>query len=215
MVLHKNANFWTRFATNLIDIIIFIGSVFLQYYFLIVAKGNLKINFYIFLIFSNLTALILFLVLPSFLEGRTLGMVINHVQFIHINKKEKLVIWKLILFKAIFNFWLWLLISIIFVGLIKPTELENFKDATNEEINNNYRFIIAKRIVSALSSLLFLFTLINYLMVIGKKNKIGLLDIISKTRIVYLKHYKKEELSEMIKLIPFKNNNQEFKYFNN
>ncbi|VEU77852.1 RDD family protein [Mycoplasmopsis columbinasalis] len=214
MILHKNANFWSRLCGHWLDFLCFCALVLPHYWFL-VGQGttnHFSLKFYLFICVSNLDAAILFVGIPYLTAGRTVGMLINRLQFIAQTKATKFNLHKIIWQKAIFSCGFWLLTSLLFIILIYPQDFAAFKEAVVKRDTSNFRYTIAARLIGSISVLGLLLSTLNYIMILVKKNKLGFTDFFTNTRTVYLKHYNKELLNTMVRLIPFKHSHQSYTF---
>ncbi|UUD34738.1 RDD family protein [Mycoplasmopsis caviae] len=209
MKFHKNINAWYRLLINLFDFMLFASLIIFDYYFLMVNKGEIKaLNFYSFLALSSILILVLFLLIPLFYSGRTLGMIIFRVQIIP-SKKMKLRSLRLLpLKKQAFNLVIWFLIILISTTLVMPNEINEFSQFVINKSDGKGRYLIAYRLIVGLSGFWFTLILANFIMIIGSKANLGLFDHSSNSRIVYIKHYSHSSYLKEIKLVPFKCENE-------
>lgn len=206
--MHKNISVFPRLLTGIIDFGLFLGLIIINYYFLIVWQVKININhFYYFLFFSSIIAAILFIWIPLFFQARTIGMLILRTQFLPVKKEISTI--KLVLKKAQLTFFMWLLLVIIFLITVRP---DNFHEFSKYHQNFNYQdwsLNIGLRTISSLLGLWILLTFINLFSVIWSIKNLSLLDKLTETRLVWIKHFENKEKLENVKLIPYKKKNQE------
>nr|WP_234778447.1 hypothetical protein [Mycoplasmopsis meleagridis] len=205
-----------RFLANIIDLIIFFFFVICQYLFLVIMGKNLIIGIYVFIALSTLTSIIFFILIPLFLNARTIGYLILRLQYLSLEKNKYLPIYKIVLKKAVFSSFFWIFICFVFVCLIYPNDFNNFKNAISLEKvaeNSNPRFLIAYKILTTIISFFILLFSFNYISILVKRNRIAILDYVSGTRIVYMKHIQNANLQKDIKLIPYRAKNEKIVYF--
>lgn len=209
MKFHKNINVWYRLLINLFDFGLFVTLTILNYYFLMVHKGVVKaINFYSFIIFSTVILLVLFLLIPLFYSSRTIGMLIFRVQIIPAKKMTPWALKLLPLRRNAFALIFWFLIILIPLTLVMPNEFNDFSQFIIKKHEGNYRFQIASKLIIFLSGFWFTLILINYIMEMASRTRLGLFDRSTNTRVTYLKHYSQSSYLDEIKLLPFKSNNE-------
>ncbi|MGP1451332.1 MAG: hypothetical protein ACTTJO_00965 [Metamycoplasmataceae bacterium] len=103
---------------------------------------------------------------------------------------------------------------------IKQNEIQDFETITHllkeKKIKSykNTKLLFFYDFLAIISSIWSFFILINYLLSIFKKNKLGISELISKTRIVDLKHFNQDNLLEKETFFPKKIKNKTFSYFN-
>ncbi|WP_161792741.1 hypothetical protein [Mycoplasmopsis meleagridis] len=201
---------------NIIDLIIFFFFVICQYLFLVIMGKNLVIGIYVFIALSILTSIIFFILIPLFLNARTIGYLILRLQYLSLEKNKYLPIYKIVLKKAVFSSFFWIFICFVFVCLIYPSDFNNFKNSISLEKvaeNSNPRFLIAYKILTTIISFFILLFSFNYISILVKRNRIAILDYVSGTRIVYMKHIQDANLQKDIKLIPYRAKNEKIVYF--
>ncbi|UUM19010.1 hypothetical protein [Mycoplasma sp. 1018B] len=168
--------------------------------------------------FSFIASFSYFIIIPFVSNGQTLGMIFTRLQYINLYNNEKNKLFLIVLKRAIFNFFLYVLISLIILCLIYPWDLELFKNfinsITNKEnkITYNVKIIIIYRIITTLITLNLLLISAHYVSLLIKKNKVGILDYLCSSRVVLIKHYNLEKFNKEVKLIPFKHHNKKYHY---
>ncbi|WP_338822394.1 hypothetical protein [Mycoplasmopsis felifaucium] len=215
---HKNVSFWIRCVYGLLDVISFTSLLYVSFYFLIespfkIHKAISAINYYLFWSFSIGFSFILYLLIPLFWDGRTLWMIICRVQVLFNNpiKQDNLSKFKLIFYRSILTFGVWLFIASLYLCLIYPKDFNNFVIFLNSNNKEAFslRFNIVFGLVSSFIGLLVAFRIVDLAFMILTKRKIGLIDLGTNSRITYIKHYK-TDLKDKIVLIPFKIQNQTY-----
>lgn len=217
--LHKNASFWTHLISNTLDFLIVFALLYINYFAFLKHEIVQKYSYYLFFIFSISILLIYFLIIPYFLNIRTFGVFIIRKQII-VNllpiKWKKI---KIIFFRYIFNFLYWAMIFLLFILFIKKEDFIEFKKILElikeKQINlyTNKKLLFFYQIISILCSLWFLIASINYCLIIFKKNKLGLKEIISNTRMVDFKHFVASDLIKETIIYPNKITNKTFSYY--
>lgn len=153
---------------------------------------------------------------------RTFGVFVIRKQVIfseNISNKKHITLIT-VLKRGIFNFFYWTFIFLIFIFFIKQNEIQDFETITHllkeKKIKSykNTKLLFFYDFLAIISSIWSFFILINYLLSIFKKNKLGISELISKTRIVDLKHFNQDNLLEKETFFPKKIKNKTFSYFN-
>ncbi|QSF13873.1 RDD family protein [Mycoplasma sp. Mirounga ES2805-ORL] len=217
--LWKNASFWMRLLINIIDFVLFALPVSIIYYFLV---GNfehvMSLNYYLFILFSNLISFILFILIPIILNNKTIGMLICNVKTINQNNLSKWSKIKNVIKSSISSFGFFLLVSIIFLSTIYGNELNEFKKYINSSSdikkNSPAKFVFTERFIVTITSIWFFISIINYAIIIVSKSKLGFYDFLNNRRIVYNKPFTQYEVNKKIKLVPIKVNNEDIIHHN-
>ncbi|TNK83569.1 RDD family protein [Mycoplasmopsis pullorum] len=192
MIKYKNANFWIRFASNLIDF--FATTLFISLVVFLLSYKEQKFSslaFYSLPFLINVYILIYWLYIPWVLKTKTLGQWICQIKTL--NQKNEALKFKELFKRAI----LWITLPIlVFFGMILF-----FNDESIQKLNNN-AFLRPKNIndldlsnfekigwacISSVSSIWVLMTILNYLFILFSKKRLALIDIISNTRVVWKK----------------------------
>ncbi|WP_235750750.1 hypothetical protein [Mycoplasmopsis agalactiae] len=128
------------------------------------------------------------------------------------NKSTKKSLIKSYLLRSLFSFWIWLFLVLLILAFIMPWQIDNFYKFLLSPINTDnapINFIFLERFLQTIVGLYFLFLFIDTLVIIVNKKNLGIVDSLSGSRIVWIKHYDNDE-SIMPKLVPFKADNKPF-----
>ncbi|MBZ4204101.1 hypothetical protein [Mycoplasma tauri] len=225
-MLHKNVTFWIRLFYRVFDIFCFISLVILSFYLTISKKFNVDENsfilkYYLFWILSVIQAAILFVLIPFFLDGRTLGMLISRVQLLLDNsnndyqkdnnlKKIRIICY---LKRSVFSFLIWFFIVILILFCVRHNEVKLFLEyIKNNNSSSKFSFAFANNFLKIFLSIYILFLTIDLLSIIVSKKRIGIIDLLSNSRVVWIKHYNPISSLES-KLVPFYNKNEKYNIF--
>ncbi|CAL58998.1 hypothetical protein MBOVJF4428_00332 [Mycoplasmopsis agalactiae] len=218
-MLHKNVNFWIRLFYRLLDLITFFSLITLLSYLCVIKATNNKhippLNYYYFWFSTIIVSLALFLIIPFTFEGRTVWMIAFRVQILCAsnteNKSTKKLLTKSYLLRSLFSFWIWLFLVLLVLTFIMPWQVDDFyKFLISPKTDNApINFIFLERFLQTIVGLYFLFLFIDTLVIIVNKKNLGIIDSLSSSRIVWIKHYSNDE-NIMPKLLPFKADNKPF-----
>nr|WP_233749788.1 hypothetical protein [Mycoplasmopsis agalactiae] len=127
------------------------------------------------------------------------------------NESTKKLLTKSYLLRSLFSFWIWLFIVLLVFAFIMPWQIDNFyKFLISPKTDNDpINFIFLERFLQTIVGLYFLFLFIDILVIIVNKKNLGIIDSLSSSRIVWIKHYSNDE-NIMPKLLPFKADNKPF-----
>ncbi|MBU4689747.1 RDD family protein [Mycoplasma zalophidermidis] len=204
-LLHKNVTFWHRFASNIIDFCLFSTFLILLYKSFIISHQKLTVvDWYSFLVMGLLINYSLFIMIPYFWNGRSLGQIILRIQILNTKPTKKILN---ILRTNVPSWGLYSLITLLFICGVMPYQIDfisSLKDISNfindPNLPLNLRFI--GRIIATLSGFWSIINLLNYCFILASKNRRGVYDRILGFRIVYIKHYTVSQKMDEIKLIP-------------
>lgn len=221
---HKNVSFWIRILYRTLDLITFAALIFLTFFLLIQKPMNVKhqikpLNYYLFWTFTIIYAFVLYILIPFCFNGRTLWMIIFRTQVLFNENPEVInnkAIFKMYLARSVYNFWVWIVIALIYLALIYPPDFKSFIEFSlkaKDPKSQNFKFSIVYYSVSTLIGVIGAFYVIDYAFIILNKKHLGLIDMGTNSRVVYWKHYKKDA-NEQIVLIPFKTENQKVNFIN-
>lgn len=234
---NKNAGLWIRLLSIFIDVFIFcalgMSSSLIcleKQYFeqfdksIYVVKNNYW--YYLWLVFLILILLLFFLVIPIFTKGRTIGMLLTRLELkIKIDN-----FYRTIFRRNEFSTLLWVVLIIVFMIFINPKIInkivvsayinKNYKNSNNNEIqqllNENNLTILETSfytIVTTLSPIILLEQLFLLISTGFKKEKISIVDKLTKSQIVYSNKFEKIESKSEIHLIkPIKNINADINW---
>ncbi|QNM93749.1 RDD family protein [Mycoplasma sp. Pen4] len=232
--MYKNAPFWKRFGTNLIDLAIVIGFCILIY----IAGGSSQPAsdktqqgldpkfFYTSISLSIVLINFYYLITPIFFHGRTIGMLIYKIKIIDTDTKD-FKYYKLIMRNILGSIYVSVLLIIV-MAVIDPSNdfvyapdkdgvsklvfkfqtIKESKDfTTHDQIVQ-----LATGVVAALFSLWLAINTIGYAMNIIYSKKLSLVDLVSSTRIVNQEPQATIDVKE-IHLLPFFDTTRKWKYF--
>lgn len=203
--LHKNATFWLRFLTHLIDFCVFSSIIILFWKMLNIQSNQInQTKWYTFLSLNWFSSFILFYLIPYFNNYRTIGLIITRLQVI--NMKQKRPQWLVTLCLSSMSFGFYSILSVIFLAGIWPYQIAILNDVN---INANLSKLplnlqIVARIIGTLVSIWTLLNLFNHGLIIGTKKRYGIYERAWSFRICYIKHYTKSQQLKKVKLLPYR-----------
>lgn len=224
-MLHKNANFWIRLLYRTLDLITFLGLVVLTFFLLFVWRSNTgtvsNLNYYLFWALSFIYSSVLFILIPYSFEGRTIWMIATRVQILieyseeGAEKPTKKDFYITYFKRSIFSFFVWFIVIFANLTLIRQSEINDYIKYLNTFYINQKkedfpkRFLILSKFLQTFISLVFFIHIGDLLAILISKKHKGLIDNLSNSRVVWIKHYKKEDSKNMPTLIPFEAKNEE------
>ncbi len=191
----KIAGFWIRLMARLIDVLIlFIISFFLTWLFLEKKFVNEKLIgwvfkenylFYVYAFIIVFFILFLFVLLPIIWNGKTLGHFITRTKIVAENN-----LLRSILTREIFWSFSWIFCIILTTTIINHTLFFKFI-SNNINVNDDFSAWETTRIsfVTSIASIIVLMQMFLAISIIARPNKLGLQDVYSKTKVVYLNKY--------------------------
>ncbi|MBR3832080.1 MAG: RDD family protein [Mycoplasmataceae bacterium] len=226
----KNAGLWIRLLSITIDVFLFcslamsLSLICLQNkYFEQLDKSIYVVKndywYYLWLFFLILMLLIFFVVIPIFTKGKTIGMLLTRLEL----KIQDGSFYKVILKRNQFSTLLWIVLIVLFMIFVNPKIVnkiaissyinKNYKNSSDNEIqqllSQNSLTILETSfytIVSTLSPIILLEQLFLLMSSGFKKEKISIVDRLTKSQIVYSNKFEKIKQESEINLIkPIKN----------
>lgn len=227
---NKNAGLWIRLLSITIDVFLFcslamsLSLICLQTkYFGQLDKSIYVVKndywYYLWLFFLILMLLIFFVVIPIFTKGKTIGMLLTRLDL----KIQDKSIYKVILKRNQFSTFLWIVLIILFMIFVSPKIVnkivvssyvnKNYKNSSDETIkqllSENSLTILETSfytIVCTLSPIILLEQLFLLMSSSFKKEKISIVDRLTKSQIVYSNKFENIKQESEINLIkPIKN----------
>ncbi|NQZ65604.1 MAG: RDD family protein [Mycoplasmatales bacterium] len=210
-MINRKAGFWIRLLGRLIDLIL-ISAIIVASAFGMLERSDgwhFKENwmFYIWIVEIILLLAAVFLVIPFFWDGKTIGMFITRtkIKFKDNNKMKSIII------RELFFSISWISLTILVCLIINHTLIIKFSLTDKSAIKftnwEKFRITIITSIGSILSIIQFIF--IISIIIRGEKN--GLHDAQSKTETVWINRYinkiYKKDNEEKIKIKPKPVNN--------
>ncbi|AMD81045.1 hypothetical protein MCANPG14_02481 [Mycoplasmopsis canis PG 14] len=186
--MYKNSGFFKRFIANIIDLSIAISLILLIFYLLTKNINKVALPSASVFYFSSLSAIIVsllvYLFIPVFFEGKTIGLIILKLKIINSHTKNysfssiiKRNLFTSIYFSAVIIFIMLFLAPNSFVVLDK-----NGQNILS--IKDDIYHLIIMRIITVFLSIGFFISMVGYLFVIFKPNRLSIVDWLSETRIV-------------------------------
>lgn len=227
---NKNAGLWIRLLSITIDVFLFcslamsLSLICLQTkYFEQLDKSIYVVKndywYYLWLFFLILMLLIFFVVIPIFTKGKTIGMLLTKLDL----KIQDKSVYKVILKRNQFSTFLWIVLIILFMIFVSPKIVnkivvssyvnKNYKNSSDETIkqllSENSLTILETSfytIVCTLSPIILLEQLFLLMSSSFKKEKISIVDRLTKSQIVYSNKFENIKQESEINLIkPIKN----------
>ncbi|RAW47288.1 RDD family protein [Metamycoplasma hominis] len=199
--INIKANFWIRLAATLIDFLVFIGFLIGSSFAIFNYKEAKFYNYwsyYLWIIMIILVQNIIWIIVPIFTKGYTLGLFICRLKIIkQQNNKSKL---SKVIFdrQRLFSF-IWMIIFALFMVFISPQTFEQAANLSQTKPLDQLQkaFLSIPSVLSALATFLeFLFILSN-----AKGDRIGLNDKFSGSYTVWAKKYEDIEENNIDNLI--------------
>lgn len=196
MYKYKNANFWQRFASDIINLVVVIGLT-TGFHFLISAinQNSSFINSIALVEFLILVLILNYLILPIVTETGNIGMFILRLKFIEsvpncsFYKRNILVTF----------FWLFILIVSTIIMITLKSDIDNKIPIDKLPIIGR----IFLYIITTFCSFWLIFNSVNYIVVLFRHKKMSLLDSFSGCRVVNIKQVFVKK-NHLIRLIPIK-----------
>ncbi|MGL5205086.1 MAG: RDD family protein [Metamycoplasmataceae bacterium] len=135
--INKPAGFWIRILSMFIDLVIF--SVIAISSSLIAIKKNddlliiVNWGYYIWMLLVILEILILFIIIPIILKGKTIGMLVCQINFISLKDES---IWLMILKRNQLYAFLWIFSILVTMCFISPELFQKMSDISNKQNDN-------------------------------------------------------------------------------
>ncbi|QKX37397.1 RDD family protein [Metamycoplasma hominis] len=199
--INIKANFWIRLAATLIDFLVFIGFLIGSSFAIFNYKEAKFYNYwsyYLWIIMIILVQNIIWIIIPIFTKGYTLGLFICRLKIIkQQNNKSK---FSKVIFdrQRLFSF-IWMIIFALFMIFISPQTFEQAANLSQTKPLDQLQkaFLSIPSVLSALATFLeFLFILSN-----AKGDRIGLNDKFSGSYTVWAKKYEDIEENNIDNLI--------------
>ncbi|MFV8471493.1 RDD family protein [Mycoplasma sp. B6188] len=209
--MYKNAGFFKRFFSNLIDFILFI-AIAIAIIFISKPDGNLTTNhkyYYTSMILIVIWLNCYYILFPYLIGGKTIGMWIFNLKLI--SDVDKKFHYTLILKRNILGCFFVTLNFIIVLSATASIDLSQYKDMNEANSNPTIQAITA--IITALMGTWFLLQTLGYILLIFYKKRLTILDIAFASRIVEDK-YLEVIASKDIILIPYYYTERTFRYYN-
>ncbi|MBZ4203804.1 hypothetical protein LAD70_02510 [Mycoplasma sp. CH-Wi4] len=115
--------------------------------------------------------------------------------------------------RSVFSFWIWFFIVILILFCVRHNEVKLFLEyIKNNNSSSKFSFAFANNFLKIFLSIYILFLTIDLLSIIVSKKRIGIIDLLSNSRVVWIKHYNPISSLES-KLVPFYNKNEKYNIF--
>lgn len=238
MKINKHAGFWIRLMALLIDVIIFV-VISISSSLLIINAQEFKLwdqqliymvntnwTYYLWFLIPISLLIIQFLLIPLLTKGKTIGQLIFQIKVASFSENH----WKSVIFKR----WqlgalIWILVMIMFMVLVNPTTInkvslytfiqnhqKEFKaldpDQQSQIINayqlNSWETALLA-ILATTSSFNIMAQMLLLISISIKPNKIGLLDRLTASKVIYLKKFLIEKQIKLIIIKPKLNQKNE------
>lgn len=173
---YLNSNFWRRLGSDLVNLIIIILLIVTFYFIQTLFDGSNLLNLIIILLFIIGIIIFNWLTLPIITKKGSIGMIIFRIKYHGDNLTNKL--WK----RNIVNAFFWTLSIVIIASVLLP-----YKNLMlNQERWDAFPMWvqITVYLMSSLICFWFLLNSFNYLFILIRPNRLGLIDIWSNLRIV-------------------------------
>ncbi|MGC7171354.1 RDD family protein [Metamycoplasma hominis] len=199
--INIKANFWIRLAATLIDFLVFIGFLIGSSFAIFNYKEAKFYNYwsyYLWIIMIILVQNIIWIIIPIFTKGYTLGLFICRLKIIKQQNNESKFSKVIFDRQRLFSF-IWMIIFALFMVFISPQTFEQAANLSQTKPLDQLQkaFLSIPSVLSALATFLeFLFILSN-----AKGDGIGLNDKFSGSYTVWAKKYEDIEENNIDNLI--------------
>ena len=209
--MNKTAGFWIRFFTRLLDSIVVFALSGIFLYLIVDIENNviksfkLDILFYFWILFFIFLLITIFILIPYFLNGQTLFMKLFKIK-IEFELKNKL--FSLIIRELFFSIS-WIFMSLLLAIMINHTLILKFASTSFSRLNFTNFEIFRIYVIRSFGGIITLIQFCFLVSIIVKQDKIGLHDIQSKTRVVWInKFFEKIQEEKPVRIKPtiIKNN---------
>ncbi|MCC3160902.1 MAG: RDD family protein [Mollicutes bacterium PWAP] len=216
--IYKKAGFWIRFLSRVLDVFIF-GLILIGTSFAFLSHNKIEIGYnhpytswtfdstwkYItWLIINIIQTFSLFILLPFFTNGRTIGMFICRIKIHYLKNKKRIQIFKSQIYREIFFGLSWSFLMFLFIILMyNPRFFIKFISTNRDSINFTTWQNVRISIITTFSGLIIFIQLISGISVGIKREKSSFIDKLSKTETVWEKYQLMED-EPKFKKIPTK-----------
>ncbi|MGL5617795.1 MAG: RDD family protein [Metamycoplasmataceae bacterium] len=192
--INKPAGFWIRILSILIDFIIF--SIIAISSSLITIKKNdnsliiIHWGYYVWMVLIILEIIILFIIIPILLKGRTIGMLVNQINFISLKEKP---IWLMVIQRNQLYSFLWIFSILVTTSFINPELFQKMSDISNRLNDKKIVLEVWESTLIAIpattSGIIIFINIFSVLSININKNMYSLNDRFAEIQMVYLRKY--------------------------
>ncbi|SJZ43335.1 RDD family protein [Mycoplasmopsis verecunda] len=211
--MYKNASFFKRFFSNLIDFVIFFAfalAIFFTVKPTLITQQTSTGYYYASISLITIWMNCYYIVFPLLWRGKTIGMFVFNLKLI--SSKDKTFHYSLIFKRNMFGCLFVTINFIIILSATSATDLSNLRNHTDNVKNLDYKIQVVTAIITALMGTWFLLHTLDYVILIFSKKKLTIIDIAFNSRIVEDKLLEKISSKDVI-LIPYYYTERTFKYF--
>ena len=207
--MNKIAGFWIRFFVRILDsmVVFVLTGIFLFFIIDINVKNESiegfksNILFYILILFFIFLLSMVFIVTPFFLKGQTLFMKLFKIK---IEFKTKNILFSLIMRELFFSIG-WMFMSLLVATIINHTFILKFASLNFNQSEFSYFEIFRIYIVRSFGAIILLIQFCFWISIIVREDKVGLHDLQSKTRVIWInKFVEKTKKIAITRILPQK-----------
>ncbi|MDK2819416.1 MAG: RDD family protein [Mycoplasmataceae bacterium] len=194
--VQKQAGFWIRILSILIDLIIFLLIAISTSLIALKKENNnliiLSWGYYVWLVLLIVEIIILFIIIPLFLKGRTIGMLSCKISILSLQEDPTLFI---VLKKNQLYSFLWIFSILVFMLFISPElaqKMSLISSQGNVEEDKLVLEVWEKALIAIPSTTSGIIIFINILTIFSinmNKNMYGINDKFTNTKLVYTKKW--------------------------
>lgn len=194
--ISKPAGFWIRVSSIFIDFIIF-ATIAISLSLIAISKNGEKFEiidwaYYLWMVLIIIEILILFIIIPILLKGRTIGMICCQIKMISVDEKP---IWITVLNKNKLYSFLWIFTILVSMSFISPHLAQKMTDISNQpndvlESEKIKMTILESSLLAIPTTTSGIVIFVNVFMTLSinmNKNMRSINDKISNSQIVYSK----------------------------
>ncbi|MGL5732833.1 MAG: RDD family protein [Metamycoplasmataceae bacterium] len=188
--INKPAGFWIRILSILIDLVIF--SVIAISSSLIAIKkidDSLIIvhwGYYVWMVLVIFEIIVLFIIIPILLKGRTLGMIACQINFISLKEEP---IWLMVIKRNQLYSFLWIFSIIVTMTFINPELFQKMSEANDDKLVLEPWESTLIAIPATTSGIIVFINIFSILSININKNMYSLNDRFVEIQMVYSKKY--------------------------
>ncbi|MGL6124991.1 MAG: RDD family protein [Metamycoplasmataceae bacterium] len=192
--VNKPAGFWIRILSIIIDLTLFCVIAISLSLIAIEKRGDSLIiltwGYYLWMVLIIFEILILFILIPIILKGRTIGMLICQINFISLNEEP---VWLVVIKRNQLYAFLWIFSILVSMSFISPQLFQKMTNISNQASDGTLSlesWESAMLAVPATTSGIIIFVdIFSVLSINMNKNMYSISDKFSEIKMVYLKKY--------------------------
>lgn len=192
--INKPAGFWIRILSIVIDLTIFCAIAISLSLIAIEKKGDLLIvvtwGYYLWMVLVILEILILFILIPILLNGRTIGMLTCQINFISLREEPT---WSMVIKRNQLYSFLWIFSILVSMCFIGPHLFQKMSDISNQL--NDGKLVLESweaalvAIPATTSGIIIFIDVFSVLSINMNKNMYSINDKLIEIQMIYSKKY--------------------------